>query len=164
MANRKAKNTNTVSKAVKERFEDVKDRFEDVVDRIEEVQEKFEVEKVVKTVKTRSNKVNDFMLENTEDLVNEAIVRSEQWQNVASKAVKGGLKLAANQQDIVFDTLEEIKGQIKNTRTRIKDIFSEILGPMGIVEYRDLQNKNAIDKQDIFDYINELELQTEKPS
>lgn len=124
MANRKVKNTNPVSKAVKERFEDVKDRFEDVVDRIEDVQEKFEMEKVVKNVKTRTKNVNDFMLDNTEDLVNEAIVRGEQWQNVAAKAVKGGLKLAANQQDIMFDTLETIKGQFKNTRTRIKDIFS----------------------------------------
>ncbi|MCK5023789.1 MAG: HAMP domain-containing histidine kinase, partial [Candidatus Aenigmarchaeota archaeon] len=39
---------------------------------------------------------------------------------------------------------------------RIKDAFSETLGPMGLVEYKSLQNKNAIGQQDIFDYIDSL--------
>ncbi len=39
---------------------------------------------------------------------------------------------------------------------KIKDIFSETLGPMGLVEYKDLQNKNALGQQDIFDYIDNL--------
>ena len=40
---------------------------------------------------------------------------------------------------------------------KIKDVFSETLGPMGLVEYKDLQNKNATGQQDIFDYIDSLQ-------
>jgi signal transduction histidine kinase len=40
---------------------------------------------------------------------------------------------------------------------KIKDIFSEILGPMGLVEYKDLQNINALSQQDLFNYIDNLQ-------
>jgi hypothetical protein len=40
---------------------------------------------------------------------------------------------------------------------KIKEIFSETLGPMGLVEYKDLHNKNAIGQQDIFNYIDTLQ-------
>jgi hypothetical protein len=92
---------------------------------LKEAQKNFDLNKVVDKVKEGAKDMNEFMLENTDALVKEAVERSEQWQNVAAKAVKGGLKLTANTQDIVFDTLDTLKGQIKEGRTRIKGLFSK---------------------------------------
>lgn len=92
---------------------------------LKEAQKNFDLDKVVDKVKEGAKDMNDFMLENTDALVKEAVVRGEQWQNVASKAVKGGLKLTANTQDIVFDTLETLKDQIQEGTSRIKNLFSK---------------------------------------
>ena len=86
--------------------------------------QRFDFDNVIGRVKESAKDVNDFMLENSEALVNEAVVRGEQWQDVASKAVKGGLKLSANTQDIVFDTLDTLKGQIKDGSSRLRGLFS----------------------------------------
>ena len=40
---------------------------------------------------------------------------------------------------------------------RIKEEFVEILGPIGIVEFEDLKNKNAVGRSDINEYINYLQ-------
>ena len=85
----------------------------------------FNITKVVDRVIEGAKEVNDFMLDNSDELINEAVVRGEQWQDVAAKAVKGGLKLTANTQDIVFDTLETLKSQVQNGRSRMKDLFSK---------------------------------------
>lgn len=85
----------------------------------------FNITKVVDRVIEGAKDVNDFMLDNSDDFIKEAVVRGEQWQGVASKAVKGGLKLTANTQDIVFDTLDSLKDQVQDGRSRIKDLFSK---------------------------------------
>ncbi len=85
----------------------------------------FNITNVVDRVIEGAKDVNDFMLDNSDDLIKEAVVRGEQWQDVASKAVKGGLKLTANTQDIVFDTLDSLKGQMLDSRSRIKGLFSK---------------------------------------
>ena len=56
---------------------------------------------------------NDFALAKTEEVVTDTLDVTAQWQSVADKALKGGLKLAANQQDLVFDVLNEIKDHVK---------------------------------------------------
>ena len=89
------------------------------------VNERFNFENTIERVKTTTSDVNNFALEATEDLVNEAIVRTEQWQNVATKAIDGCLKLASKQQDIVFDTLESLKGQFAHSRKRFSSLFSK---------------------------------------
>jgi hypothetical protein len=45
------------------------------------------------------------------------------WQGVTEKAVKTGLKLAENQQDLILTTLEAVKTQIGATTTRFKKLF-----------------------------------------
>ncbi len=87
--------------------------------------EKFNFDNAIARVKNTTKEVNNFALETSEDLVNEAINRTEQWQKVATKAIDGGLKLAATQQDIVFDTLESIKGQFIHGRKRFSTLFSK---------------------------------------
>lgn len=85
---------------------------------------RFNLDNMVKRVKEGAFNANDFILENSEELVQEAIARGEQWQNVGFKAVKGGLKLSANTQDIVFDVLGTLKDQLTDGRSRIKSLFS----------------------------------------
>lgn len=80
---------------------------------------------VVDTVKTTTAKVNTMAVNTTEDVIAETITMAEQWQGVASKALKGGFKLAANQQDMIFDTLEIAKGQFKTISKKSSALFSK---------------------------------------
>ena len=57
--------------------------------------------------------------------VDDAFANGEKWQGVAAKAVKGSLQLAERQQAIVFDTLEEVKGQFQQSATRFRGLFSK---------------------------------------
>lgn len=86
---------------------------------------KLDVNKGFNKIKEATKDVNDFVLETSEDIVEGAIKRSEEWTSVTEKAVKGGLKLAETQQDLVFQTLESIKGQIVEGRQRFKHLFSK---------------------------------------
>ena len=54
-----------------------------------------------------------------------AVKNGMQLQNITDKAVKGGLNIAARQQDIVFNTLETVKGQILQSANRLQTIFSK---------------------------------------
>ncbi len=79
----------------------------------------------IKTIKTTTKKVNSFLIDTTEMIVDETLDRTAAWQNVADKAIKGGFKLASTQADITFKALETlkkqwIKGQ-KNFRTRVSN-------------------------------------------
>lgn len=73
---------------------------------------------------TRTAKeLNNFVYETSEVLVDEAFETGAQWQGVAEKAIKGGLKLAENQTDVMFKVLESMKKQIKGSRTRFQSII-----------------------------------------
>ncbi len=76
-------------------------------------------------IKETTQDVNGFILGTSEDLVEGAIKRGAEWQGVTQKALKGGLKLAHSQQNLVFDTLETLKGQIIDGRKRFKVLFSK---------------------------------------
>jgi hypothetical protein len=82
------------------------------------------VSKAMATTKTMTTKANDIALNTTETVVTEVIDMIAQWQTVAQKAIKGGLKLAANQQDLVFDALTLVKGQMKNSKKRFKKLVA----------------------------------------
>lgn len=77
----------------------------------------------VATLKKTAKNVNEFALETAEELVDGFAVNGEKWQGIANKALKNGLKLAERQQDIVFSTLETVKGQLVNSANRLKNIF-----------------------------------------
>lgn len=81
--------------------------------------------KTIETVKTTATKANDFALKSTEKVVVETLNVAGQWQDVTAKAVKGGLKLAATQQDIMFDTLEATKGHAVKAFKRSKALFTK---------------------------------------
>lgn len=76
-------------------------------------------------IKSTAKNLNNFAFETTEVVVDEIIEKSAQWQKVADKAIKAGLKLSANQQDLTFKALETMKGQIKGSSKRFKGLFSK---------------------------------------
>ena len=80
--------------------------------------------KAMETTKETVSKANGYALVATEDVVTETLDVVEQWQTVAQKALKAGLKLSATQQDLVFDTLTGVKGQFKLSRKRFKKLMA----------------------------------------
>ena len=76
------------------------------------------------TVKKAVKNVNEFTLETAETIVDAAFTNGEKWQNVAAKAVKSGLKIAEKQQNLMFSTLEAVKGQFTLNSNRLRNIFS----------------------------------------
>jgi biotin synthase-like enzyme len=85
------------------------------------VSETLTVENIAKTAKN----VNDYSLKTADELVEGLAESSEKWQGLAEKVVKGSLKLASKQQDIVFDTLEIVKGQVSKSAVRFMKLFSK---------------------------------------
>lgn len=67
---------------------------------------------------------NDLALAKTEKAVTTSIEITAQWQMVADKAIKGGLQLAANQQDLIFDVLTDIKKNAKETKKRFGELVA----------------------------------------
>jgi len=72
----------------------------------------------MKNVRNTIKSVNKFVLDTTEDVLDETLERTEDWQSVGEKAIKGGIKVAAKQQDLIFDALESLKKQIKKGKKR----------------------------------------------
>jgi hypothetical protein len=67
---------------------------------------------------------NGYALNTTEELVTEGIVVAEQWQTVGNKALKGGLTLAATQQDIVFSALIGMKKHMILSKKRFNKLIA----------------------------------------
>lgn len=65
----------------------------------------------IETITSSTQKVNNFLVDTTEMIVDETIDRAAGWQNVADKAIKGGFQLADKQSDIAFKALEMLKKQ-----------------------------------------------------
>ena len=78
----------------------------------------------IDTTKKTAKKANEFALNTTEDVVLETISIVGQWQKVGKKAIKGSLKLISNQQDLVFNSLEMIKGQAIQSKKRFSKLFA----------------------------------------
>lgn len=82
------------------------------------------ITKAVQKTKEIALNANATALAKTEEFVSTSIEVAEQWQNVTEKALKGGLKLAANQQDLVFDILNEIKADFKEGKKRFSKLVA----------------------------------------
>ena len=72
----------------------------------------------LKDVRNTIKSVNKFLLDTTEEVLDETIDRAEDWQKVGQKAITGGIKVAAKQQDLIFDALEAAKKQIVKGKKR----------------------------------------------
>lgn len=105
---------------LKENGQQIKENaVKNVKEAIEKVNETVTFDNLKDTVKT----ANKFTLETADELVDGAIENGEKLQVIANKAVTGGLKLAAKQQDIVFTTLETMKGQLASSALRFKKLL-----------------------------------------
>ena len=82
------------------------------------------VENAIKTVKSKANKANNYALNATEEVVTETISIATQWQLVTDKALKGGVKLLDNQQNLIFDTLESYKKHFVKGSKRLRKVFA----------------------------------------
>lgn len=67
---------------------------------------------------------NDLALAKTEKIVTNSLEVASQWQKVAEMALKGGLKLSANQQDLVFDILNEVKSDLKEGKKKFSKLVA----------------------------------------
>ena len=77
----------------------------------------------VKTAKETAKTANKVALESADDLVDVAFENGKKLQSITAKAIDGGFKIAAKQQDIVFTTLETVKGQLTKNASRFRDLF-----------------------------------------
>ncbi len=82
------------------------------------------VSKAIETAKVNAKKANEFALNKTEELVTEGISVASQWQQVTDKALKSGIKLMENQQNIVFDALETYKNHFVKGKKRFSKLFA----------------------------------------
>ncbi len=82
------------------------------------------VEKTFKKVKTTASKANVYALNTTEEIVTETITIASQWQKVTETALKGGVKLLENQQNLVFNTLETYKKHFVKGSKRLRNVFA----------------------------------------
>lgn len=78
----------------------------------------------IDTAKNSAKKANNYALNTTEEVVLETITVATEWQKVSEKALKGGVKLMANQQDLVFNTLEIFKFQLLDGKKKLSKIFA----------------------------------------
>jgi len=117
-------------------METVSEVADDIMENKEQLQEEA-TKRVKKTINTVSEKVtvnnikkatksvNDYTLKTAEELVGGALENGAKWQAIGNKAIKGSLKLADKQQDLVFDTLETVKGQLVANANRFVKLFSK---------------------------------------
>lgn len=77
---------------------------------------------VVAKAKDFALNANDRALNSTEKAVNQSLEITAQWQGVAEMAIKVGLKLASNQQNLVFDILNEVKADLREGKKRLNKL------------------------------------------
>ena len=85
--------------------------------------EKADLSDRLNDVKKSAAKANAYALSSTEELIEAVVENGAKWQNVTEKALKSGLQLAERQQNIVFNTLEAVKGQLGVSANRLKKLF-----------------------------------------
>ena len=129
-ATKTAKTTmDDVTKSYKGRMEEMtktaKDKMEDVSESATKVIGELKVGERIERARSVAKNINEFSKQAADDLVEVAFESGKEWQGVAAKAVKGGLKLADKQQDIMFDTLETLKGQMFKGVKRFRNLIAK---------------------------------------
>jgi len=102
--------TTQVVETATEVIEDVRENgkfwIDETAKTVKETVTNFDVEKTTKAgIKTATKvvkNVNEFALETADDIVDGALNNGKKLQGIAVKAINGGLKITAKQQDIVF--------------------------------------------------------------
>lgn len=91
---------------------------------------KSKVEQVADNVKTTAVNIHDEALKVSDNLVEGSLATGAKWQKIMAKALTEGTELLGKQQDFLFDTLEEVKGQyLKGNKRFMKLIGFELPKP-----------------------------------
>jgi hypothetical protein len=115
--------TETAGNLVKDIYANGEKWVEETSQNVKETVSKVNFDNGYNAVKEVAAKANKYAAQTAEELVDGAIKSGEQWTNITSKAIKGSLELAAKQQEIVFTTLENVKGQLVAGTKRTKKLF-----------------------------------------
>ena len=89
-----------------------------------DVVENLKVSDRLTAVKGAVINANEYALQTSNELIEGLETNGTKWQKVGEKAVQTGLKLAENQQELLFTTLEAVKTQIGSTTNRFKKLFA----------------------------------------
>ncbi|MDJ0644977.1 MAG: hypothetical protein QNJ57_03250 [Flavobacteriaceae bacterium] len=82
-----------------------------------------DISKAFATTKTAIKNSNEYALMTADEVVEESLQIAEKWQKVAQKAINGGFRLADNQQDLMFQALNAVKGQYFHGKKRFRKLF-----------------------------------------
>ena len=85
--------------------------------------------KNLESVKANARKANANAIKFVDNIVDETIANSEEWQKVFAKVLKNGNTLFAKQQDMTLDTLEALKKQYFCGNSRMRKLFGFGLSP-----------------------------------
>ena len=85
--------------------------------------EKNTIQKTVNNFKSTVGNLHDGALNATDTLVDNSLKTGAKWQKIMVKAIEGGTDLFAKQQDLVLDTLEELKGQSLHGTKRFRNLI-----------------------------------------
>jgi predicted flap endonuclease-1-like 5' DNA nuclease len=78
----------------------------------------------VENIKSTVKEINKQAVNFTDGLVDETLATGAEWQKVFAKALKTGTTLLDKQQEMTFETLESVKGQILKGGYRFRKLFS----------------------------------------
>lgn len=74
-------------------------------------------------IKEQVQQFNNKSLKFANEVIDESINTGTEWQKILEKGLTGGVKLLEKQQDIVFDSLEELKKQTVDGGTRFNQLL-----------------------------------------
>jgi len=75
------------------------------------------------SVKTRIQDLNSTLIETSEDIIDGAVVTGEKYQKLLAKSIKKSEPIIEKQVDLVFDTVETLKGQFDHGTGRFKKLI-----------------------------------------
>lgn len=114
--------TDSILKKGKKTVEEVSEEVEETAEAIEQKMDlKAGYAKVMETAK----EVNTYSLETAKEMLDMAKSNGEEWKNLVSKAIDGGLKIGQKNQALVFDALDTVKQQLSENTNRLMNIFKK---------------------------------------
>ncbi|MEO0338805.1 MAG: hypothetical protein AAF242_06295 [Bacteroidota bacterium] len=99
------------------------------------------VGKGIDQVKGGIHKTNQYIIDNTDKTVDKALEVSENWQDILAKALKKGASIWAKNQEIFFDTLDEMKVQHNERIANFKKLVNYKTPTAQIKEAKPLAEK-----------------------
>lgn len=83
---------------------------------------KASIQQNIDNLKSRVGNLNNEVIHLTDNAVEATLTTGAKWQTLMTKVLKSGTNLLDKQQDLVFDTLEELKGQYTSGNKRFRKL------------------------------------------